>query len=481
MERNQNTIWDRCLEFVRDNVSIQAYKTWFEPIKPIQLQNDVLTIEVPSQFFYEWLEEHYIKLLKMVVKKELGPNGSLEYSIVMDNTTSDKNEAPYTIKLPTSNARATRNPSVTPPYDMQKDNNKDIPNPFIIPGIKKVKVNSNLVESNSFENYVEGDCNRLARSAGYAVAENPGKTSFNPLFLYSPTGLGKTHLSQAIGIQVKNNFPEKTVLYVHSNQFMQQFIESIRNNNQNDFIHFYQMVDVLIVDDIHHLAGKEKTLDVFFQVFNYLHQKDKQIIITSDIPPVELSGFNNRLLSRFKWGLAADLQTPDLETRIAIIGKKLYNEGIEMPRDVIEYLAYSITNNVRELEGALISILAQSSLNRKEITIDLAKQIIDKYVKSTNREISIEYIQKVVCEYFQLPLDVINSKTRKREVVQARQLAMFFSKRHTKSSLAHIGKQCGNKDHATVLHAVKTINNLSETDKKFRVYVAELEKKIKLQ
>ncbi len=478
MERNQNVIWERCLEFIKDNVSIQAYKTWFEPIKPVQLQNDVLTIEVPSQFFYEWLEEHYIKLLKMVVKKELGPKGSLEYSIVMDNST-DKSEPPYTIKLPTSNARATKNPSVTPPYDMQRES-KDIPNPFVIPGIKKVKVNSNLVSSNSFDNFVEGDCNRLARSAGYAVAENPGKTSFNPLFLYSPTGLGKTHLAQAIGIQVKNNFPDKTVLYVHSNQFLQQFIEATRNSNQNDFIHFYQMVDVLIIDDVHHLAGKEKTLDIFFQIFNYLHQKEKQIIITSDIPPVELTGFSNRLLSRFKWGLAADLQVPDLETRIAIIGKKIYNEGIEMPRDVIEYLAYSITNNVRELEGALISIIAQSSLNRKEINIDLAKQIIDKYVKSTNREISIEYIQKIVCEFFQLPLDVINSRTRKREVVQARQLAMYFSKKHTKSSLATIGKQCGNKDHATVLHAVKTINNLAETDKKFRNNLNDLDKKIKL-
>jgi len=278
MEQNQNVIWGRCLRFIKDNVSIQAYKTWFEPIKPIQLQEDVLTIEVPSQFFYEWLEEHYIKLLKMVVKKELGSNGSLEYSIVMDNSNS-KTEPPYTIKLPTSNKRATRNPAVTMPYDMQKENSKDIPNPFIIPGIKKIKINSNLVANNSFENFVEGDCNRLSRSAGYAVAENPGKTSFNPLFLYSPTGLGKTHLSQAIGLQVKVNYPEKTVLYVHSNQFMQQFIDSIRNNNQNDFIHFYQMVDVLIIDDIHHLAGKIKTLDVFFQVFNYLHQNDNKLLL----------------------------------------------------------------------------------------------------------------------------------------------------------------------------------------------------------
>lgn len=479
MEKNHVKVWDNCLRFIQDNVNIQGYKTWFEPIEPLKLVNSVLTIQVPSQFFYEWLEEHYIKLIRMVIKKELGPKGRLEYSIIVDNSVPGQDKK--SIKLPTSSKEAVNNPAVSMPYTMNRARPKDIPNPFIIPGIKKVKVNSQLVESNSFANFIEGDCNRLARSAGYAVAENPGKTSFNPLFLYSPTGLGKTHLSHAIGLQVRENFPEKTVLYLHSNQFISQFIDSIRHGNQNDFIHFYQMIDVLIIDDVHLLAGKEKTLDVFFQVFNHLHQNGKQIVITSDIPPVELTGFNNRLISRFKWGLAADLQTPDLETRIAIIQKKLYNDGIEMPQDVIEYLAYSITNSVRELEGALISIMAQSSLNKKEINIDLAKQIIDKYVKSTNREISIEYIQKVVCEYFSLPLDVINSKTRKREIVQARQLAMFFSKKHTKSSLATIGQHCGNKDHATVLHAVKTVNNLVDTDKKFKSYVDDLDKKIKLQ
>jgi chromosomal replication initiator protein len=479
MEKNHIQVWDNCLSFIRDNVNVQGYKTWFEPIVPLKLVDHILTIQVPSQFFYEWLEEHYIKLLRMVIKKELGAKGRLEYSIIMDNASPGKDKK--SVKLPTSSKKDINNPAVSMPYTMNKANSKDIPNPFIIPGIKKVKVNSQLVESNSFANFIEGDCNRLARSAGFAVAENPGKTSFNPLFLYSPTGLGKTHLSHAIGLQVRENFPEKTVLYLHSNQFISQFIDSIRNGNQNDFIHFYQMIDVLIIDDVHLLSGKEKTLDVFFQVFNHLHQNGKQIVITSDIPPVELTGFNNRLISRFKWGLAADLQTPDLETRIAIIQKKLYNDGIEMPQDVIEYLAYSITNSIRELEGALISIMAQSSLNKKEINIDLAKQIIDKYVKSTNREISIEYIQKVVCEYFSLPLDVINSKTRKREIVQARQLAMFFSKKHTKSSLATIGQHCGNKDHATVLHAVKTVNNLVDTDKKFKSYVDDLDKKIKMQ
>lgn len=478
MKRNHVEVWDNCLQIIKDNIHYQSFKTWFEPITPLKIENNVLTIQVPSQFFYEWLEEHYINLLKKTIKKELGPEGRLEYSIIMDNSINTK--TPYSIKVPTSNKKDTVNPMVNMPIDLNKGKSRDIPNPFIIPGLKKIKVQSQLVDTYSFDNFVEGDCNRLARSAGYAVAENPGKTSFNPLYLYSNVGLGKTHLAHAIGLQVKQNFPNLTVLYVTSEQFIAQYIESVRNNNQNDFVHFYQMIDVLIVDDIQFLSGKEKTQDVFFHIFNYLHQKSKQIIITSDKPPVEMKGMEPRLLSRFKWGLAADLQMPDLETRIAILQKRVYNDGIDIPYEVLEYLAYSITNNVRELEGALISIMAQSSLNKKAITLDLARNMIDKFVKSTTREISIDYIQKVVCDYFNLPVDIINSKTRKREIVQARQLAMYFSKKHTKSSLATIGLHCGNKDHATVLHACRTINNLVETDKQFRTYVEELDKKIKL-
>jgi len=478
MERSAIEVWENCLKIIKDNIHYQSFKTWFVPIQPLKLESNILTIQVPSQFFYEWLEEHYINLLKKTIKKELGSEGRLEYSIVMDNSFQSNN--PYSIKVPTSNKKAVKNPAVPMPIDINKEGAKEIPNPFIIPGLKKIKVNSQLVDSYSFDNFVEGDCNRLARSAGFAVSENPGKTAFNPLLIYSDVGLGKTHLAHAIGIQVKTNFPEKTVLYVSTEQFIAQYIESVRNNNQNDFVHFYQMIDVLIIDDIQFLAGKEKTQDVFFHIFNHLHQNSQQIVITSDKPPIELKGMEPRLLSRFKWGLAADLQPPDFETRIAILQKRLYNDGIEMPQEVLEYLAYSINTNIRELEGALISILAQSSLNKKAITLELAKQMIDKFVKSTAREISIDYIQKVVCDYFNLSLDVINSKTRKREIVQARQLAMYFAKKHTKASLATIGLHCGNKDHATVLHACRTVNNLIDTDKQFRIYVEDLDKKIKM-
>lgn len=476
MSNNHEGIWNACLKVIKDNIPLQAYKTWFDPIIPVKLENNILMIQVPSHFFYEWLEEHYITLLKKVIKKELGNEGRLEYSIVMEN--SAKNSTPYTVKLPTSDRKILKNAPVNMPLNV---NENQIRNPFIIPGLKKVNVDSNLNPAYSFENFVEGDCNRLARSAGYAVANKPGGTAFNPLLIYGGVGLGKTHLAHAIGIGIKNQFPNKTVLYVGSEKFAHQFIDAIKNQSTNDFIHFYQMIDVLIIDDVQFFSGKEKTQDVFFHVFNHLHQNGKQIILTSDKPPVEMQGMEQRLLSRFKWGLSADLAAPDLETRIAILEKKMYGNGIELPREVVEYLAYSINTNIREMEGAWTSLLAQASLNKKAITLDLAKQMIDKFVKNTAREVSIDYIQKVVCDYFDLPIEILKSKTRKREVVQARQISMYFSKKMTKSSLASIGAHCGGKDHATVLHACRTVSNLSETDKQFKVYLEDLEKKLTIQ
>ncbi|MDZ4823080.1 MAG: chromosomal replication initiator protein DnaA [Flavobacteriales bacterium] len=475
MIKDHNQVWQQCLQVIKDNVSTQAHKTWFEPIKPVKLEQDVLTIQVPSQFFYEWLEEHYVSLLKKIIRKELGSDGRLEYSIIMENSVS--NGSPYTVKVPTSNRKTVKNAPVNMPLDLGET---PIRNPFIIPGLRKINVDSNLNPNYSFENFIEGDCNRLARSAGYAVANKPGGTAFNPLLIYGGVGLGKTHLAHAIGIDIKNKFPDKTVLYVSSEKFTHQFIDAVKNNSVNDFSHFYQLMDVLIIDDVQFFSGKEKTQDIFFHIFNSLHQTNRQIVLTSDKPPVEMQGVEQRLLSRFKWGLSADLQIPNLETRMAILQKKMYADGIEMPHDVIEYLAYSITTNVRELEGAFISLIAQSSLNKKAVNLELAKQMIDKFVKNTAREVSIDYIQKVVCDYFDLPIELLKSKTRKREIVQARQIAMFFAKRMTKSSLASIGAHCGGKDHATVLHACRTVNNLQETDKHFRKYLDDLEKKLSI-
>lgn len=483
MENSYEKVWQNCLAVIRDNISPNSYNTWFAPIKPVRLRESVLTLQVPSQFFYEWLEEHYIDLLKKTIKKELGLNGRLEYSIVMDSSSRNNPSQPYTVHAPTLNKKALKNPPISIPVDLNQPSGKSrsLPNPFIIPGLKKINIHPQLIESYNFDNFIQGDCNRLARSAGLAVGQNPGKTSFNPLLIYSDNGLGKTHLVHAIGIEVKNLFPEKTVLYVTAEQFTNQFIDSIRNNNQNDFVHFYQMIDVLIVDDIHCLAGKPKTQDVFFHLFNHLHQNGKQIIITSDTPPVEMSGIEPRLLSRFKWGLSADLQMPDFETRMAILQKKIHNDGMEMPGEVLELIAAKIKTSIREMEGALISILAQSSMNKKEITLDLTASIIDKFVKNTPKEITIDYIQRTVSQYFDIPIEKLKSKSRKRETVQARQLAMYFSKQHTKSSLAVIGNKCGNKDHATVLHACKTVKNLIDTDKRLKKYVEDIDNIIRIK
>ena len=473
-EKSYQDVWNNCLTIIRDNVTAQNFKTWFKPIKAVALENKTLTIQVPSQFCFEWLEKHYLTLMKKTIMREIGKDAKLEYNILLENSSDKK---PYISKVPSSEQADIKNYPISMPISTYSSS---IRNPFIIPGLQKININPQLNESYTFNAYIEGECNRLARSAGFAVSQNPGGTSFNPLFIYGSGGLGKTHLANAIGIEVKNNHPERIVLYVSADKFLTQFVDAIKDNKRNDFVHFYQSIDVLIIDDVQFLCGKEKTQDVFFHIFNHLHQNKKQIILTSDKAPVDIIGMEQRLLSRFKWGLSADLQSPDLETRLAILNKKIKKDGIDIPYEVVEHIAYSITTNVRELEGALISLLAQSSLNKKEITIDLAKNMLDKFVKNTVREVSIDFIQKVVCDYFDIPIETMKSKTRKREIVQCRQLAMFFSKQMTKNSLAMIGKYCGNKDHATVLHACKTVNNLADTDKRFKGYVSDIEKKLTL-
>jgi chromosomal replication initiator protein len=474
MNNDHFSAWEKCLGIIRDNVPVSSFKTWFEPIEPVRLENKILTIRVPSAFFYEYLEEQFIDILRKTLRMVLGNGAKLEYNVVMGNSAG--NEDPYTVSYPTnSNVRVQNQPLTIPLKAVDK---KTIKNPFIIPGIQKLQIDPQLKSDNTFENFVEGDCNRLARSAGYAVACNPGGTAFNPLMIYGNSGLGKTHLGQAIGIEVKENMPEKVVLYVNANKFQTQFTEATRNNNRNDFLNFYQMIDVLILDDVHEFAGKEKTQETFFHIFNHLHQTGKQLILTSDKPPIELKGMEQRLLSRFKWGLTADLIAPDFETRMEILRRKVYKDGINLSDEVLEYIASHVTNNIRELEGALVSLLAQSMLNKREITLDLTAKLINKLVKNSRRELSIEYISKVVCDYFNMPVDTLQTKTRKREIVQARQITMYFSKNLTKYSLASIGAQIGNKDHATVLHACKTVNNLKDTDKNFRQYVEDIEKKL---
>ena len=473
MNISASSVWDKCLAFIKDNIQPQAYKTWFLPIKPVRLNDNVLSIEVPSKFFYEWLEEHYIKLLKTALQKELGEDARLIYSIRMENTFGSK--VAFTENIPSNNKAGLSPQNVEAPLNSQIS---ELKNPFVIPGIKNLQIESQLNPSYNFENFLEGDSNRLARSAALAVASKPGGTSFNPLLIFGGVGLGKTHLAHAIGVEIKEKYQDRTVLYIAAEKFTQQYIEAVKKNTRNDFIHFYQLLDVLIIDDVQFLSGKTGTQDVFFHIFNHLHQNGKQVVLTSDKAPVDMQDIEQRLLSRFKWGLSAELQLPNFETRISILKNKLYRDGVTINDDVVEYVAKNIKTNVRELEGAIISLIAQSSFNKVEITQELAQDIVMKFVKNTKREVSIDYIQKVVSDYFQMDIETLQSKTRRRHIVQARQLAMYFAKKFTKASLASIGSQIGKRDHATVLHACKTVDNLTFTDKQFRKYVEDLSQKL---
>ena len=475
MNINASSVWDNCLSFIKDNIQPQAFKTWFLPIKPVKLNGNVLSIEVPSKFFYEWLEEHYVKLLKTALYKELGDEARLIYSIRMENTLGNK--TPFTESIPSSNRSGLIPQDVDAPLH---SNTNELKNPFVIPGIKNLQIESQLNPNYNFDNFLEGDSNRLARSAALAVANKPGGTSFNPLLIFGGVGLGKTHLAHAIGVEIKEKYQDKTVLYIAAEKFTQQYIEAVKKNTRNDFIHFYQLLDVLIIDDVQFLSGKTGTQDVFFHIFNHLHQNGKQVILTSDKAPVDMQDIEQRLLSRFKWGLSAELQLPNYETRISILKNKLFRDGVSINDQIVEYVAKNIKTNIRELEGALISLIAQSSFNKVEITQELAQNVVMKFVKNTKREVSIDYIQKVVSDYFQMDIETLQSKTRRRHIVQARQLAMYFAKKFTKASLASIGNQIGKRDHATVLHACKTVDNLTFTDKQFRKYVEDLSQKLTL-
>ncbi len=474
MEKNYDKVWNSCLAIIKDIVEWQHFKTWFEPIKPVALTEKVLTIQVPSQFFYEYLEEHYVNLLAKTLKRELGKEARLEYRILVDSG-NDKNK-PLTMDVSGQGFKTYSNNEMDFPLVV----NNPVKNPFVIPGLKKVQIDPQLNPAYSFDAFIEGDCNRVARRAGKTVAEKPGTTSFNPLVVYGGVGLGKTHLVQAIGNEVKRLNPNKIVLYVSSEKFINQFQDHSRNNAINDFIHFYQMIDVLIVDDVQFFNRAEKSQDALFAIFNHLHQSGKQLILTSDKSPKDLEGVQERLLSRFRWGLSADMQLPDYETRMDILERKMKNDGLDMPKDVVKYIAYNIQSNVRELEGALISLLAQSSLNKREIDLELAKKVLRNFVKTSSKEITIETIQKMVCDYFNLPYERLLQKTRKREIVQARQITMYLAKQFTKNSLKTIGEHFGGRDHTTVIHSCQTVKDLMDTDGLFRESVVDLQQKVQL-
>ncbi len=437
-------IWKECLKTIRQNVTLMTYNTWFLPIKPVSLSGSTLVIQLPSHFFWEWIEEHYNTLINKTIREVLGEDGSLSY-IVSKESEQDKDDL---VLFP------------------QKPNIKNM----VPEESKKSDFKTYLNPRYTFDNFIKGEGNQLARAAASAVGDNPGGTSFNPLFVYGGVGLGKTHLVQAIGNKIVNKFPNKRVIYLSSDSFTVEFVESIQNNTVNDFSNFYRKMDVLIIDDIQFLIGKEKTQDLFFHIFNTLHQERKQIILSSDKPPKELRGLDERLISRFQWGLAADIQPPELETRIAILKRKSEDFGMTTSNEILEYIASNITSNIRELEGCLIKLLANASLNSKEIDMELTKKTVKEIATDRKVSITIETITKTVCDYMKVDENKIRDKTRKKEVVLARQVAMYLSKELTRSSLKTIGLHFGGRDHSTVIHACSLI----ESAKKQDVSISEL-------
>ncbi len=537
MDQSAEHAWSECLDIIRDNVRPQSFKTWFEPLEAQSLEEEddlrKLTIQLPSRFYYEWLEEHYFSLLRKTVTRVLGPTGRLFYDVVIEQEDPKDPDQGASMQIPThptdeepssdhsdrpsgplseasssaaheedrSEAHDASQPSSpaseadtsSSPEDAPSPSSdgahpeaaggepKDEPpvqNPFAISGLQDPEVDSQLNDNYTFERFIKGECNQLARSAAYSIAQEPGATAFNPFLVYGDVGLGKTHLIQAIGNYVQSNRTSKTVLYVSSERFTTEFVQSIQRNRINEFSTFYRQVDVLIVDDVQFFSGKEKTQEEFFHIFNALRQAGKQIVLSADRPPRNIDGIEERLLSRFQWGLSADLKPPGLETRITILRRKAEDDGIDLDDEVIEFIAKSIESNIRELEGALIRLLAHATLHQRDIDLSLTKEVLRDLVQEQKATLTIEDIQHIVCEHMDVSEDQMRGKTRKREVVRARQIAMYFSKKHTQHSLKDIGLHFGGRDHSTVIHANNTVDERMETNDQFRDTVEEIGRKI---
>jgi chromosomal replication initiator protein len=485
-------VWDDCLNHIRSSVTKQSFKTWFEPIVPLELTDGELRIRVPSQFFYEWLEERYYPLISRTLADVLGREVRIAHSIASDSDSlavsppgpnhvqGPANATPVSNQAPQLHPIERPNADFSPVISARETSTSLQAQTYGFASGATLSFNGFLHPRYTFENFIKGDSNQLARAAALAVANNPGGTSFNPLVIYGGVGLGKTHLIQAIGNHVLRQHKAKRVIYVSSEKFTVDFVDSIQRDTINDFSSFYRSMDVLIVDDIQFFAGKEKTQDSFFHIFNTLHQLGRQIVLSSDKPPKELKGLDERLISRFQWGLTADIQPPDLETRIAILRKKSEADKIDIPQDVIEFIAVNVTSNIRELEGCLIGLLAKASLENRQINLELAQDVLKSVVGSVKYHITIEGIQRSVCEFFDIAEDLIRAKTRKQEVVNARQIAMYLAKELTNSSLKTIGLHFGGRDHSTVIHSYQTVEDQLRTDEKFTETVRQLRKKIEM-
>lgn len=481
MDQSLQLIWGKCLQFMRDNLDAseggndlkkleKSFDLLFDRVEPVSLINHNLTLLVPSDFYKEYIEDNYLSLLSAALKKYIGRGVKLWYS-VMENKPAGK-EQPITQKIK-------GNENQPPKVQEAMPVTANLVNPFVAPGLKKVTIESNLNPNFSFENFVEGESNKYASTVAKSIAKRPGSTAFNPLFIHGGVGVGKTHIAHSLGLEVKNLFPDKVVHYLSSEKFIQQFIAAAKSQNKTDFQNFYQMVDVLIIDDIQFLSGKQATQESFFHIFDYLHQNGKQIVLTSDKAPVDIQDIQERIVSRFKWGLSVEIKSPDFDTRKKIIVDKLSRDGIVLTDDMVDFLAGEVKSNVRELIGVINSVIAYSTIYKSDLTLDLLKETINKIASTQKKVINIPYIQEVVCEYFGIKREDLLSKSRKREIALPRQLAMYFSKEFTNSTFSKIGEEMGGKDHSTVMYACDTIKDVSKIDKEMKKYVKELSDKIR--
>ncbi|WP_315320023.1 chromosomal replication initiator protein DnaA [Prevotella aurantiaca] len=467
MKVQPNALWEQCLQLIRDNVTEQQYATWFSPItfEAFDTATSNLLVQVPSPFVYEYLEENYVDLLSKVLTRVYGKGVQLKYRIVTDKAhnltqdiqsdTVDKVET----QLPTN--RANQSPTLL--------------------DVALQEIDPQLDLHKSFSNYIEGDSNKLPRSIGLSIAEHPNTTQFNPMFIYGPSGCGKTHLINAIGLRIKQLYPQKRVLYISARLFQVQYTNSVLNNTTNDFINFYQTIDILIVDDIQEWITATKTQDTFFHIFNHLFMNGKRIILASDRPPVELKGMNERLLTRFACGLIAELEKPNVQLCVDILNSKIKRDGLSIPNDVVQFIAQTANGSVRDLEGVINSLLAYSVVYNSNIDMRLAERVIKRSVKIDDEPLTIDEIIDKVCIHFNVTATAVNSRSRKQDIVLARQVSMYLAQKHTKMPASRIGKLVGGRDHSTVLHSCSQIEKRLQVDKGFIAELSTIENSFKLK
>ncbi|AFJ09028.1 chromosomal replication initiator protein DnaA [Prevotella intermedia] len=467
MKVQPNALWEQCLQLIRDNVTEQQFTTWFKPItfEAFDAATNILLVQVPSPFVYEYLEENYVDLLSKVLTRIYGKGVQLKYRIVTDkahNLTQDiQSETVDNVETQLPTNRANQSPT---PLDVALQ-----------------EIDPQLDLHKSFSNYIEGDSNKLPRSIGLSIAEHPNTTQFNPMFIYGPSGCGKTHLINAIGLRIKQLYPQKRVLYISARLFQVQYTNSVLNNTTNDFINFYQTIDVLIVDDIQEWMTATKTQDTFFHIFNHLFKNGKRIILASDRPPVELKGMNERLLTRFACGLIAELEKPNVQLCVDILNSKIKRDGLNIPDDVVQFIAQTANGSVRDLQGVINSLLAYSVVYNSNIDMRLAERVIKRSVKIDDEPLTLDEIIDKVCSHFNVTVNAVNSRSRKQEIVLARQVSMYLAQKHTKMPASRIGKLVGGRDHSTVLHSCSQIEKRLQVDKGFIAELSTIENSFKLK